>query len=260
MIKVDSDKHVKVLVVEDNVISRTVITAMFEDLDCNVTAVETAEEAFISSSENSFDLILLDQILPGKSGNEAAPILKKMQPKATIIGIFGTVTPSSKKEAILAGMFDVISKPLNKFICQSIIESFNARKSKTFESQFTSGKKATSPLSNSLATLQGFDVSTIEEISSLGGGGESFLSEMLLTFVQEFEKNFPLGGSLTDKLRIISWAHKLKGLCVNIGCLDLGELFESLELNPELRPSVLLVIEEIFSERKKSIDAYIDRE
>ncbi len=259
MVKLVVDRRVKVLVIEDNVISRTVIEALFEDLDCDVKAVETAEEACSIALEQTFDLILLDQILPGISGFEAAPILRRQQPNASIVGIFGTVTPSTKDEVISVGMTDVVSKPLNKAICQSLLAQFAGGKSRSAESGHQLSTVGTAAKSQSATRLEGFDEATINEISSLGSGEESFLTEMLLTFVQEFEKNFHLGKSLADKQQVVSWAHKLKGLCVNIGCVDLGEHFEALELNPHLETFSMAAVEQIFLRKKATIHSYLHK-
>ncbi len=258
MAKVVVDKRFKVLIIEDNVISRTVIEALFEDLNCDVKAVETAEGAFSIALEQSFDLILLDEILPSISGYEAAPILKRLLPNATIIGIFGTVTPSTKDEAKCVGMIDVVSKPLNRVICQALLAQFAGGKSRSSESGHQLSTDTTTVKPQSVTKLDGFDDATINEISSLGFGNKAFLTEMLLTFIQEFEKIFPLRKNVSDRQQMVSWAHKLKGLCVNIGCLDLGEFFEVLELNPEVESINMHEIESIFLIKKAVIIAFIE--
>jgi DNA-binding NtrC family response regulator len=61
---------VKVLIVDDDEMVRTVCTGMLKLLQHDVVAVNGGEAAIrtLQSSETEFDLILLDELMPGLSG------------------------------------------------------------------------------------------------------------------------------------------------------------------------------------------------
>jgi DNA-binding NtrC family response regulator len=61
---------VKVLIVDDDEMVRTVCTGMLKLLQHDVVAVNGGEAAIrtLQSSDTKFDLILLDELMPGMSG------------------------------------------------------------------------------------------------------------------------------------------------------------------------------------------------
>jgi two-component system OmpR family response regulator len=61
---------VKVLIVDDDEMVRTVCTGMLKLLQHDVVAVNGGEAAIrtLQSSDTEFDLILLDELMPGMSG------------------------------------------------------------------------------------------------------------------------------------------------------------------------------------------------
>ncbi|GMW02467.1 MAG: hypothetical protein AMXMBFR84_36030 [Candidatus Hydrogenedentota bacterium] len=73
-------QNLHVLVVEDNETSRTILESILTSFGYDVVCAASAEDAFLAisraSSENPFDLILMDWKLPGMDGVEAAKTIK----------------------------------------------------------------------------------------------------------------------------------------------------------------------------------------
>jgi two-component system cell cycle response regulator len=66
-----TDGAARVLVIEDHPLSRELVVAVLESLDCDVVAAESAEAGLALAQASPPDLILLDLRLPGWSGFEA---------------------------------------------------------------------------------------------------------------------------------------------------------------------------------------------
>ena len=64
------------LVVEDSLTDKEIITSFLQLNGINYIAVKSAEEAFEKVQNNQFDLIILDVVLPDRSGFEICRDLK----------------------------------------------------------------------------------------------------------------------------------------------------------------------------------------
>jgi len=59
-----------VLVVEDNLVNRTIVVRLLAKEGCEVDAADSGEEALIAVSRGSYDLILMDVNMPQVDGCE----------------------------------------------------------------------------------------------------------------------------------------------------------------------------------------------
>jgi len=103
---------IRVLVTDDHIVLRTGITALLERAE-GMTAVGeagTADQAVIKARALKPDVILLDVIMPRKSGFDALPELQKVAPEARVIMLSMQTNPSAIRQALLAGAAGYISK------------------------------------------------------------------------------------------------------------------------------------------------------
>jgi two-component system, chemotaxis family, response regulator PixH len=64
------------LIVDDSATERSIITSCLQEVGINVSVALSGEEALEKIEQNSPDLIVLDVVLPGKSGFEICRQLK----------------------------------------------------------------------------------------------------------------------------------------------------------------------------------------
>ncbi len=64
------------LIVDDSSTERKILTSYLQELGINVSIAETGEEALEKISGNKPDLVVLDVVLPGKSGFEVCREIK----------------------------------------------------------------------------------------------------------------------------------------------------------------------------------------
>jgi CheY-like chemotaxis protein len=107
-------KHA-VLVVEDNVPAASAATRLFADLDCQVTLVNTGEQAIELAKKNRYDLILMDLGLPGIDGYETTLQIRSNESAelpTPIIALTAHTEEEEKSDYLHMGMDSVLAKPL----------------------------------------------------------------------------------------------------------------------------------------------------
>ena len=115
-----SMKCINVLMVEDNDISAQVIQAQLEQLGMKVTRAVDGKEAvelFRNSEVHTFDVILMDILMPGMNGYEATRAIRRLHDHADaltipIIAMTANAFDEDKKAAYDCGMNGFISKPI----------------------------------------------------------------------------------------------------------------------------------------------------
>ena len=116
----------KILVVDDDLGARESLKAIFSTKFTVRLAVD-AEQALARLDKDNFDLVLLDVIMPGKSGVELLGDIKKMYPELPIIMVSASTGVHSVVEAIKQGAVDYITKPYDvdeiRFTVDRVMES-----------------------------------------------------------------------------------------------------------------------------------------
>jgi CheY-like chemotaxis protein len=102
----------KLLVVEDEKDVREFLHDELSDAGFRVTAVKDGVDAIVTAAEQSFDLVLLDMLMPGLDGIQTIKVLQKVAPSMPIIGLTGYVGRGYMAQASAYGV-TCLSKPLD---------------------------------------------------------------------------------------------------------------------------------------------------
>jgi len=103
---------IRVLIVDDHELLRAGLRSRLE-AESSIAIVgeaESAERAIVLARSLQPDLILLDLLLPRKSGYDAIPELAKVAPDAKILVISSQAAPSSVRRALSAGAVGYLPK------------------------------------------------------------------------------------------------------------------------------------------------------
>ncbi len=118
-----------ILVVDDE---QDIIELLFKSLSrhgYNVETAATGEEAIERAQKNNFDIVLLDNNLPGIKGIKVLKEIKKISPETEIIMITGQSSIESAVESLKNGASDYIQKPINSDKIMILLEkTFEKRK------------------------------------------------------------------------------------------------------------------------------------
>jgi DNA-binding NtrC family response regulator len=79
----------KVLVVDDDEITRDIVAKMFSRKGHEVTTVDCAEKGFDLFLKNRFDLVITDFEMPGMNGIDLATRIKEISPSARVVLMTG---------------------------------------------------------------------------------------------------------------------------------------------------------------------------
>jgi DNA-binding NarL/FixJ family response regulator len=103
---------ISVLIVDDHPLLRTGLRSRLErELGIAVVGeADTAERAVVMARRLQPDVILLDLLLPRKSGYEAIPDLAAIAPQARILVLSSLAGPSSVRRALRAGAAGFLPK------------------------------------------------------------------------------------------------------------------------------------------------------
>jgi len=101
----------KILVVDDDNEMRDNIMEVLADEDFEIFSAEHGENALEQVKNNSFDLVLLDLLMPGISGMEVLPLIKRESPSTQVIMVTAFSTVDNAVEAMRKGADDYITKP-----------------------------------------------------------------------------------------------------------------------------------------------------
>ncbi len=120
-----------ILIVDDNTNNRMILRLLLEDYEEeneNISIeIDEAEDGLIAVEkcrENSFDIVLMDIMMPNMDGIEATKIIREENQKIMIIAV-SAVDDSERKKLILnSGAEDYISKPVNSDIFISRISNY----------------------------------------------------------------------------------------------------------------------------------------
>jgi signal transduction histidine kinase len=108
-----SDETYSILVVEDEEIIRSVFTETFQAWGYEVDSAANGKEALEKTQHKQYDIIITDLNMPFVNGIELIKKLKDKNYLAEIIVITGFATIDNAIEAMKAGAFDFITKPVN---------------------------------------------------------------------------------------------------------------------------------------------------
>lgn len=103
----------RILLVDDTPENLDVLSAILEDLRCQLIVATTGERAIELARKQSPDLILLDVMMPGMNGFDVCSSLKADPATSRIPIIFVTARTEDISIGFSVGGYDYISKPIN---------------------------------------------------------------------------------------------------------------------------------------------------
>ncbi len=103
---------IRVLVTDDHQVLRTGVAAVIEREADMTTIAEagTADQAVIKARATQPDVILLDVVMPRKSGFDVLPELGEVAPEARVIMLSMQTSPSAIRQALTTGAAGYVSK------------------------------------------------------------------------------------------------------------------------------------------------------
>ncbi len=104
----------RVLIVDDNEMNLDVITELLSDTKMQITRATSGAECIELLKIKHFDVILLDQMMPGMSGTETLKIIQKdrLAVNTAVIVLTADAIVGAKETYLSEGFTDYVSKPV----------------------------------------------------------------------------------------------------------------------------------------------------
>ena len=116
-----------ILLVEDDTLVAETVSSTMKKWNHNVLWATGGRDAISMAQENTFDLILLDIMLPDGLGHEFIPDLRKHQPEIKIITMTGYNTPDMETEIRSQGIHYYMAKPISLKELKAILDHMAKR-------------------------------------------------------------------------------------------------------------------------------------
>jgi putative nucleotidyltransferase with HDIG domain len=111
----------RILIVDDEVeITEILADLLGEDYEC--LKAGSAEDALARLRESEFQLVISDITMPGMSGLEMIPHVKKLSPETVVVMISGMQTVESAIGALRLGAFDYLMKPFDLRQVEAVVK------------------------------------------------------------------------------------------------------------------------------------------
>ncbi len=111
----------KILVVEDDEEMRALLEEFFLEEGFETESVNDGSEAFRKLVKESFDLVITDIRMPGLTGLDILPGIRKLQPEVPIIVITAFGSDEVRQRALERGATAYLEKPIQFKTLRSLV-------------------------------------------------------------------------------------------------------------------------------------------
>jgi signal transduction histidine kinase/CheY-like chemotaxis protein/HPt (histidine-containing phosphotransfer) domain-containing protein len=222
-------KNVAILVVEDNLVNQKVTLRMLQKLGCDADVAANGREALAALERRSYDIVLMDCMMPELDGFEATKAIRAAggeQP--IIIAMTASILQSERDRCFAAGMDDYLPKPIKM---QQLFQALMKWLRKTTGAMPMETAVPAQGVENQLTLL--LDEGRVNDLRELSDGNDDLLIELAEIFLRDGAARVSaLRDAVTARepqvVRMI--AHVLKGASRNIGATKLADYCQTLEV------------------------------
>lgn len=237
-------QHSRILVVDDNTTNLDVAVAILKKLGYMADVAHGGRDAIQAVTENSYDLVLMDCLMPETDGYQATSEIRQLDPENSnpnikIIAMTACAMQGDREKCLTAGMDDYITKPVNSKHLAAILDQWLDNPAETGdESKADNPNDGHSLAVNSIERAA--EAAPIDERAVLNTNVLMYLlegdKELVIKFIDRFyQDTLQRMNLLTDavensKLDIIKFqAHAIAGASMTVGAEALGYIAKKVE-------------------------------
>ena len=222
----------KVLVVDDNVVSRKLAARLLEKRGHESTCVADAETALEMLGKRHFDIVLMDIEMGDMDGMEATARIRQGRvpgpapttPTIPVVAVTAHALHGDRERFLRAGMDGYLAKPFSAADFHRTMELVM-----TGRDASESEPQQPSSLREAGGRPEGWPKGSLEVDEALArlGGDAALLGEIWAAFRADAPHRLSvLGAALTEgnKDRVCSLAFALQGACANVGAGEAGDV------------------------------------
>ncbi len=115
----------KILIVDDNTLTRSMIRDLLSEMKHDIVGeAENGDEAVRLYGELKPELVLLDMIMPGKSGLETLREIRTLDPQARVVMVTAVQQEALERDLAEAGAAAVLHKPFMYGELEEVLKRF----------------------------------------------------------------------------------------------------------------------------------------
>ncbi len=256
--------NVHLLLAEDNPVNQEVAIGMLRNLGCSVEVAHNGLEAIEAVKRKTYDLVLMDCMMPEMDGYEATGEIRRCQkigqiPYFPIIALTANAIEGDREKCLAVGMDDYLSKPIKAKDLLLMLQSWLHNSPKA---------GVNNPMSEEIQINElEIDPDALACIRSLEADyGKELLRQVIKTYldnagklVQALEHAWSIG----DLKAIRMASHTLKSSSSQVGAHSLAELCRNVEneardQNYDTSGQALIAIQQKFAQTCAMLEAYLD--
>jgi signal transduction histidine kinase/CheY-like chemotaxis protein len=210
--------HLSVLLVEDNMVNRTLALEMLQRLGCDAMHAGNGVEALDALERQEFDVVLMDCQMPVMDGFIATrklrerEVARKLEP-TRVVALTANALAGDREACLAAGMNDYLAKPFTLAQLRNML--------------------LPSKVSRSAANKMTLDHSAIEAVRQLDPDGEDRLLARLIALYRDDSSqllaDIDNGVKAGDAEAIARAAHTLKSSSANLGATNVAAIARKIE-------------------------------
>ena len=233
----------KILLAEDNSINQQVALSFLKILGCKTDVANNGEEALIAYTQNNYDLILMDCLMPQKDGYEATASIRRLEKSKKdghhipIIALTAYALQHAREKCIMAGMDDYLGKPFSAEQLHIILDRWlTPNDAKRSYNQLARAPKTAADQTNATTPGNGniINQTALDQIRSLQRpDSENLLAKLINMYIENSREILPLIKKAigeNNATAIQEAAHDLKSTSANLGATELADLSLQLEI------------------------------
>lgn len=199
----------KVLLAEDTESNRYVIERLLSSIGCQATTVTNGVEAVEAARAGSFDVILMDVMMPIMDGEQATQAIRDMTGPASrtpIIGVTAHSLQAERERLLSAGMTACLSKPIRREELETAIRTAMI------------GREAVQPLAAR------FDHELFQRaFLDLPEAYRDRMRDAAKKDISDYGEEVLRAAKSKDDEALSRAAHSLKGVSLNVGAVGIVE-------------------------------------
>ena len=210
--------HLSVLLVEDNMVNRTLALEMLQRLGCDAMHAGNGVEALDALDKQDFDVVLMDCQMPVMDGFIATrklrerELAKKKEP-TRVVALTANALAGDREACLASGMNDYLAKPFTLAQLRNIL--------------------LPSKVSRSAANKVTLDQNAIEAVRQLDPDGKDRLLGRLIALYRDDSSqllaDIDNGMKVGDSEAIARAAHTLKSSSANLGATNVAAIARQIE-------------------------------
>ena len=121
---------VRILIIEDDEEMRSLLEDVLDEEGFKTESASNGSEGLRKLSKESFDLILTDIRMPGLTGLDILPVIKRLQPEASVIVITAFGNEEIHRRSVEKGAAGYLEKPIHMDKLKTLVHEMVSSKGK----------------------------------------------------------------------------------------------------------------------------------